>query len=1106
MHFLYKNQEFYHKDNEFESYTIANYENLSFKKNIGDLERKVRLLKDFSKEFYNCKCDLISFGCSNSGFIPIMSSNYFSNVHIIDINNSDIENVTKNIGNNKNIYIKNVFELVDGIIIIENNEEIDINNFLQNIIISYKSLENSIKLKNSNIYIYIPEKLKEKFNKSFSYCFEDNEFNYNNLIEYTMIIKNGGEVLKNVLENNKKYIDRWTILDTGSTDGTQDVIKEVLKDKKGELYEHPFDNFRDSRNRCLDLSSKNCKYTIMLDDTYVIKNDLIKFLQSVDDDIYAESYSFIIISGDVEYSSNRMVKTDLNLRYINKVHEIFEKNVSGLIPKDESCIIDIQNDYMTQRTKERKEQDLNILLEMVDEEPNNPRHLYYVAQTYFAMENNEKAVEYFRKRVEHPVDGHDFEKLDAYFELARTLNFKMGHPIEEVEDLYLKSYELDKNRADSIYFIGVNYHNRGDSKKAYYYFKKAFEIGYDINSQYSLKPTITFYFVPLFLSSLCYFFKDYELGEKCCLRFLQNNKNDTLDYQVITNWYKIFLIIKNKKEGTVKRDSRDKLCFIADGGFESWSGSDINKKGIGGSETYIIEMARAMKNNSDYDVYVFCKCDVEEEFEGVKYKPLSQIFDFFSVNYVKHCFVSRFLEYYPFVVESYVENVYIIFHDLMSVGSLIPKSEKLKKIFCLSDWHVEHVKYYFPDFSDIIVSFNYGINKEQFLVEGKKKKPYRFIYTSFPNRGLLPLLNMWPMILEKFPKAELHLYVDLDGKWVNEYHRDEMNLIKEILMSIKRVYNHGWVSKKKLAKAWAKTDVWFYPCKFYETFCLTALEAALSKTLAITNGLCALDETVGDRGLKLEGNVMSVEWQQNAVVEVVKILGDKVERDRMVESNFRWAMGMGWEERGRLMLEIIGENSMEYVGMYNWTNDIPLGSREVFKGVIDYFNGKGIREPRVLEIGSFSGTSLIEILRNIPNSVGYALDSWANYGESMLMESMVEFDVESSFDRNVGRVGLGDRVVKVKSDSQEKMMEYFLEGRRFDFIYVDGSHLVMDVYMDCFLAWKILNVGGVMGIDDFGMEGELLDVPKHGVIHFMRRHEGSYKILHKGYRIFLEKI
>ena len=113
--------------------------------------------------------------------------------------------------------------------------------------------------------------------------------NDKNLLELVMIVKNSGDILKDCLSINKKYIDHWTILDTGSSDNTVSIIKEELKDIPGNLYIEEFVDFSHSRNRSLELSSKKCKYQIILDDSYLINGgyDLRKFLSKSKDDCIA---------------------------------------------------------------------------------------------------------------------------------------------------------------------------------------------------------------------------------------------------------------------------------------------------------------------------------------------------------------------------------------------------------------------------------------------------------------------------------------------------------------------------------------------------------------------------------------------------------------------------------------------------------------------------------------------------------------------------------------------------------------------------------------------------------------------------------------------------
>ena len=54
-----------------------------------------------------------------------------------------------------------------------------------------------------------------------------------------MIVKNESHVIRRCLDSVRPFIDSWVIVDTGSTDGTEDIIREHLKDIPGQLHERP---------------------------------------------------------------------------------------------------------------------------------------------------------------------------------------------------------------------------------------------------------------------------------------------------------------------------------------------------------------------------------------------------------------------------------------------------------------------------------------------------------------------------------------------------------------------------------------------------------------------------------------------------------------------------------------------------------------------------------------------------------------------------------------------------------------------------------------------------------------------------------------------------
>lgn len=115
--------------------------------------------------------------------------------------------------------------------------------------------------------------------------------------------------------------------------------------------------------------------------------------------------------------------------------------------------------------------------------------------------------------------------------------------------------------------------------------------------------------------------------------------------------------------------------------------------------------------------------------------------------------------------------------------------------------------------------------------------------------------------------------------------------------------------------------------------------------------------------------------------------------------------------------------------MYNWTNDLPFGHKKYFLDVIEYFNNNNAKivsgkEPiKVLEIGTYTGISLINIVKLIHNSIGIGIDRWSNYNEIELLENIDELEVESSFYKNSRISGLEDRIKGIKGDSTEVLIE-----------------------------------------------------------------------------------
>ena len=1192
-------QEYKVNADEFNRINNEQYSTLEIISNVGYYERICSLLQELQLSMNIF--DTCIFGKpTHGGYIPIQCSKTFKYIYLPDDLNRHESNIQYNISSH------NVDNIFLGEISLENENKLDnfilfsenINSCLH-IYYKYKLFEKQslsivittlnttfaikykkyYKITNTNLYVYVCENVldmfiqhfhyyitSEKVNKQNSENSENREpdkyiecINYDNLIHLCIIVKNGGKLFENTLIQNMDIIDRWTILDTGSTDNITlpAIQKHLIGKKKGNLYQEPFINFRESRNRCLDLAGKSCKFNVMLDDTYIIQGNLRKFLTEVRGDQKSDSYSLTVKSKDIEYLSNRITKSENNLRYIYTIHEIIqmENNFNCRIP-DFLFINDTDDEYMIQRSSSRNENDLVHLFKMLKEYPNEPRHLYYLGNTYRMLKNYQKAAEYYHKRAFFHINGFDQEKFDALFEYTRTSIYDLHLPWNEYEKYFKMCIEWQPSRPEGDFHLGIHYYTENKMDIAFHHFKNAYRIGYPYHQQYSLKPTLSFYFVPYYLSSLCYLFEDYSLGLECCSLFLQKN-NSTVDfYQQMVDWYKIYQLLNIKpsidenlgKLPVVQMSNKPIFCVVADGGFHPWTGKDILIHGVGGSETWVIEITKYIKQLTDFEVVVFCNCEENDIFEGVHYMKLSEYVTFISKNPIRYCMISRYSEYIPVsTINKNIENIFLILHDLQLTGNIIPIHPKIKKVFCLTEWHKTHFLEIFPQFSDKTFSLNYGIDFTNFKSTTFIKKPFSFIYSSFANRGLLIVLKLWSKIVQKYPSATLDIFTDLNNTWVNTYYPDEMKEIRELLDSYTNstsspsIIIHGWVNKQTLASYWKQSQVWFYPCTFKETFCLTALEAAITKTMVITNDLAGLQETVGSRGIVIPGDSKTLDWQVCAFDKICEYLDNPIICKNMIEQNYEWALEHSWKQitelflskyvenleskPNLLLLEKSSENSSEniskpkentminnqlnYLEMYNWTNDLPKNSKNIFLQILDMF--KEYRTCRILEIGTFVGTSVIEMLNYLPNSVATTIDAWKNYNENNIdiLKNMEKYNAEKIFYENMIQSQLMERVSVFKGDSLSILLKFIKKEQFFDFIYVDGSHQCMNCYTDCLLGWNLLEKNGILAIDDYlyiVSKNDPFGSPGIGIDFFLEKIKGEYTMLHKGYRVFIKKL
>jgi len=144
-------------------------------------------------------------------------------------------------------------------------------------------------------------------------------------ITLCMIVKDEHHCIERCLESCYPHIDRYDITDTGSTDGTQDIIKKFFDEKgiPGEVHQSDWKGFGDhagkmgSRTESLHNAEKSdAEYAWVIDADDSIAGDF-----RWPEEMNIHSYSLKIHRGDFTWWRNQVFKLGMGWKYSGILHE-----------------------------------------------------------------------------------------------------------------------------------------------------------------------------------------------------------------------------------------------------------------------------------------------------------------------------------------------------------------------------------------------------------------------------------------------------------------------------------------------------------------------------------------------------------------------------------------------------------------------------------------------------------------------------------------------------------------------------------------------------------------------------------------------------------------
>jgi len=285
-----------------------------------------------------------------------------------------------------------------------------------------------------------------------------------------MIVKNESHVIERCLKSVKPLIDYWVIVDTGSTDGTQEIIKNFMSDVPGELYESPWVDFAHNRNEALQLAKDKADYALFLDadDQYVIE-DGFSFPETLDKDYY----NIVVHHGTWTHKRPELIKTSKFWEWRDVLHEAIcpLEGRSGETLKGIFYLVNTDGARSQDSTKFLK--DIEVLKKALEKEPNHRRYAFYLAQSYKDAGLHEEAIQAYERRIK--MGGWDQEIFWSLLQIAHLKEWLNRHEAEVIA-AYKRAYYYRPSRVEPLYHAAHYHLTRGNYHEGYRLAKKGLKL------------------------------------------------------------------------------------------------------------------------------------------------------------------------------------------------------------------------------------------------------------------------------------------------------------------------------------------------------------------------------------------------------------------------------------------------------------------------------------------------------------------------------------------------------------------------------------------------------------------------------------------------------
>jgi glycosyltransferase involved in cell wall biosynthesis len=533
-----------------------------------------------------------------------------------------------------------------------------------------------------------------------------------------------------------------------------------------------------------------------------------------------------------------------------------------------------------------------LLKDLDNKELDRSRTLYFLGQSYFSefiLTNNnndqENALKYYEEYLS--LGGWDEERMKACMTLSQIYQNK--NDVEKAMQMARQaSNEVNHKRREPLLRLSEILLTQQKYKEGLDIIENAIQLPVPDNVMIQIPP-YCYPYDPLFRKAdMLRALNNIELALDAVEEGLKYYPNSVWGRSFFDHYKNIKIAMHGKEQSETKiqpissmnynQVPNDRLIYFYLGKApQQWNASSINNRGIGGRETATVHLAQELKKYGWCPV-LFADCsDMNGMHEGLQhldYTKFDEICQTIPPKFIISSMSST-------IVDNNLPNAVKIlwchdagFGDDKSWNYLSPERRDKWDAFifgCPSHLVTNKEWYKLPTEKCKII--NLGIYLDRFAKNVIRDR-YKIVYTSSPDRGLERLLSYWSDIKGNCPKATLHIYYGFDNMKAYGISPEWVDHIYYMMSNLDGVRFHGRLPQKTLAEELLSASIWAYPTHFWETTCISALEASAAGLAMVTTDLGALHTTVSEHGILIHNNCDSLEYKEEYINHIVRLLKD----------------------------------------------------------------------------------------------------------------------------------------------------------------------------------------------------------------------------------------